>query len=107
MAQAGPELPQWWDQYSEQGLFPYGVSIQDSLEGARSYWEGTLGVAAGEPGTVLPWAADQTFSTGQFFEGPTVGTPAYIYIDLSNMEIIRIDMGYSGAEETIFQPYLR
>ena len=106
MAQAGPELPTWWDQYSDQGLFPYGVSIMESYDGAQAYWEGTLGVPSGDPGTVLPWAGDQTFSTGQFFPGPTVGTPAYIFVDLTTMEIINIQEGYSGSEENTFMPYL-
>jgi hypothetical protein len=100
MAQAGPELPTWWANYRDRGLVPWGISIQDTIDGARDYWEGTLGV------TDMPWAADQMFSTGQFFPGPMVGTPAYIFIDLSNMQIVNIQEGFSGSEEMIFEPYL-
>jgi len=36
-----------------------------------------------------------------------VGTPAYLVVDLENMEIARCQEGYSGAEENLFTPYLR
>jgi len=96
MAQAGPELPVWWETYREDGIVPFGVSIQDTIDGAREYWEGTLGV------TDMPWAADQMFSTGQFFPGPMVGTPAYIFINLDTMIIENIQEGFSGSEESFF-----
>ena len=98
MAQAGPEIPVWQDTYGEDGLIAMGISIQESLAVAAEYWD------------QYPheyYMADQSFSTGQFFPGPMVGTPAYIVVDLSTMQIINIQEGYSGAEEGLFTPYLR
>lgn len=100
MGQAGPELQSWEDAYGDRGLVPFGVTIFDSLDGARNYWQGTLGAT-------YPWAADPSFSTGNFFDGSSVGTPAYIVIDLITMEIVHTQQGYSGVEENLFSPYLR
>jgi hypothetical protein len=98
MGQAGPELQTWEDTYGSQGLVPFGVSINDTYDGARNYWEGM--------GHTHPWAADPTFWTGNFFDGSTIGTPAYVVIDLSNMEIVATQQGYSSVEENLFTPYL-
>ncbi len=100
MAQAGPELEVWQEQYSDRGLVPWGVSIDDDYEGARDYWEVSRGVRH-------PWAAAYYWSTvSQFFTGPMYGTPSYIVIDLCTMEILHIQEGFSGSEEELFEPYL-
>lgn len=100
MGQAGPEIETWHDAYADRGLVAWGVSIQVPLSTARDYWETQLGHSH-------PWSADQGFWTGQFFDGPTIGTPAYVVIDLATMQIVTTQEGYSGQEEMLFQPYLR
>jgi hypothetical protein len=100
MGQAGPELQSWQDTYGARGLVPYGVSINETVDGARNYWQF-------ERGVTHPWAADPMFSTGSFFDGGSVGTPAYVVIDLTTMEIVVTQQGYSGVEENLFGPYLR
>ena len=100
MGQAAPELETWQRTYGGRGLVPYGVTINESLAQARAYWEGTMGATH-------PWAADQTFATGSFFDGASIGTPAYVVIDLTTMEIVATQQGYSSVEENLFSPYLR
>ena len=100
MGQAGPELETWQRTYGDRGLVPFGVSINEGLASARAYWEGSLGVSH-------PWAGDPSFSTGNFFDGASIGTPAYVVIDLTTMEIVVTQQGYSSVEENLFTPYLR
>jgi hypothetical protein len=100
MAQAGPELEPWHQEYAERGLVAFGVSIYESPEQARAYWED-------EVQHTHPWAADAAFQTSMFATGQTIGTPAYLFVDLETMRIVNWQEGYSGAEETIFTPYLR
>ncbi len=98
-AQSGPEQEIWEQTYAERGLVPWAISIGDTYEGAQTYWEVWQG-------HTHAWAADQLFSTGQFFPGPMVGTPAFILIDLCTMEILHIQEGYSNQEESLFEPFL-
>ncbi len=100
LGQAAPELEVWQQQFAARGLRPVGVSINESLDSARGYWEGELA-------HTHPFMADQMFSTSQFFDGPSVGTPAYIVVELATMEIKTIQQGLSGNEEALFENLLR
>lgn len=93
-------LEEWEDAYADRGLAGLLVSIYDSKDGARSYWDG-------EPGYSLRWAADPTFATARFFDGPTVGLPAFVVIDLATMEIAEIRQGSTGSDEDLFLRFLR
>ena len=93
----------WHEDYSDRGLAVWGVWITASFDEAQAYWEGDLG------GTHA-WASDILFSTGTLADcndDGIVGTPAYVIVDLENMEIANCQEGYSGFEENLFTPYLR
>jgi hypothetical protein len=100
MGQVGPELEEWQDTYASRGLVVVGVTILVSFETARAYWEETLG-------HTHPWMADEAFTVGRFFPGPMLGTPAYVVLDLSTMEIAHVQEGFNNEEEQLFEPYLR
>lgn len=100
MAQAGPELQVWQETYADRGLIPWGISIQESYEQAQAYWED-------ENQHTHPWSADPGFATGGFSDDAIIGTPAYLMVDLETMKIRLWQEGYSGAEEALFEPFLR
>ena len=58
-------------------------------------------------GGAVPWAADIGFrSTSQFFAGPSIGTPAYIVIDPTTMEVVNEQQGFGGTRN-LYSAYLR
>ncbi len=94
-----PEAQSWHEEYGPRGL---------------AVWELWLGTDFAETQAnevedahTHPWGVDEGFYLGSFFSGPSMGKPAYLLVDLADMTLVTTQEGFSGVEESLFEPYLR
>ena len=88
--------------YNPQGLEILGAIFEDN-SGNPATLSFAKGYASGY-GWTFPAIVDNTFQLGAYFD--KAAAPMNMYVDLTTMEILAIELGFNSEMETDIQFYL-